>query len=101
MNEILKKLGYDIKFIKILSDNEKLFFIKNHDYIHEIKERLKDELQIPDDKLLKVIQMSYNEYNDEFLKKCKDIIDSEIRNQKILKILSEKVLNFSEFILCD
>ncbi len=99
MYELLKKLGYDYRFIRVMSDEDKLFFIKNNDYISKIKERLKDELQIPDDKLLKVIQMSYNEYNDEFLKKCKDIIDSEIRNQKISKILSEKVLNFSEFIL--
>jgi predicted nucleic-acid-binding Zn-ribbon protein len=99
MNEELIKLEYDYRFIRVMTDEDKLFFIKNNDYISKIKERLKDELQIPDDKLLKVIQMSYNEYNDEFLKKCKDIIDSEIRNQKISKILSENVLNFSEFIL--
>jgi hypothetical protein len=98
MSEELKNLGYDYRFIRILSDEDKLFFIKNNDYISKIKERLKDELKIPDDKLLKVIQMSYNNENDiDFLKKSKNIIDSEIRNQKISKILSEKVLNFSDF----
>ena len=99
MEQTLKELVYDLRFIRILSNEEKLFFIENDESIKSIKDTLLEEFKIPEDKILKIIQMSYNyDGYDEFLNKVKSAIYSEIRNQKISKILSEKsVLNFSEF----
>ena len=99
MDEKLKELGYDLRFIRILSNEEKLFFIENDESIKSIKNTLLEEFKIPEDKIIKVIQMSYNyDGDDQFLNKVKSTIYTEIRNQKISKILSEKsVLNFSEF----
>jgi hypothetical protein len=98
MDEKLKELGYDRRFIRILSNEEMLFFIENDESIKLIKNKLLEEFKISEDKLLKLILMSYNyEGDNEFLNKVRSIIYTEIRNRKISKILSENVLNFSEF----
>jgi hypothetical protein len=98
MDEKLKELGYDRRFIRILSNEEMLFFIENDESIKSIKNTLLEEFKIPEDKILNVIRMSYNYDGDvEFLNKVKSIIYSEIRSHKINNILSEKVLYFLEF----
>ena len=100
MDEKLKELGYDLRFIRILSNEEKLFFIENDESIKSMKNTLLEEFKIPEDKIIKVIQMSYNyDGDDQFLNKVKSIIYTEIRNHKLSIILSERrVLSFNQFI---
>ena len=99
MDEKLKELGYDLRFIRILSSEEKLFFIENDESIKSIKNILLEEFKIPEDKILKIIQMSYKyDGDDQFLNKVKSTIYSEIRNHKLSIILSERrVLSFNQF----
>ena len=90
---------YSSRFVRILNNDDKSFFIQNYDVIPEIEKRLHDEISIPYDKTLKSILMSYNYFGEtDFMNNIRDIIYSEIRNNKLNKILSEnKVYNFSEF----
>ena len=90
---------YGSRFVRILNNDDKSFFIQNYDVIPEIEKRLHDEISIPYDKTLKSILMSYNYFGEtDFMNNIRDIIYSEIRNNKLNKILSEnKVYNFSEF----
>ena len=105
MNEELIKLGYDYRFVRVMTDEDKLFFIKNHNIISNIKERLRKEFEVPEDKLLKVIQMCHKlpsdiklyDIENEFFKKVNYIIKSEIRNHRLSLVLSETIINFSKF----
>ena len=92
---------YDKRFVRILSDKDKDFFYKNYEVVNNLKARLLNEYDLPEDKILKTLQMSYDyEGNNEFLNSIKDLIYQEIRDNKLSKILSEnKVYKFSDFLL--
>ena len=92
---------YDKRFVRILSDKDKDFFYKNYEVVNNLKARLLNEYDIPEDKILKTLQISYDyEGDNEFLNNIKDLIYQEIRDNKLSKILSEnKVYKFSDFLL--
>jgi len=99
----MKKLGYNIRFIRILTDEKKKFFIDNDEIIDNIKERIKEEFStdvLDDNKILKLIEMSIDPIIDNgFAQVVNKIIKSEIRNHKISKILEESIVySFKEFI---
>jgi hypothetical protein len=103
MDEEMKKLGYNIRFIRILTDEKKKFFIDNDEIIDNIKERIKEEFStdvLDDNKILKLIEMSIDPIIDNgFAQVVNKIIKSEIRNHKISKILEESIVySFKEFI---
>lgn len=108
MDEEMKKLGYNPRFIRILKNEEKKFFIDNHDIIDNIKKRVKEEfskndtpeIKGPSDgQVLKLILMGIDPMDGlEFLQVVNQIIKSEIRDNKISKILSESIVyRFSQF----
>lgn len=100
MDEEMKKLGYNPRFIRILKNEEKKFFIDNFEIIGNIKKRIKEEFSIDDDdgKILKIITMSINPIDNDSLLHINQIIKSEIRDNKISKILSESIVyRFSQF----
>ena len=92
---------YDKRFVRILSDKDKDFFYNNYEVVNNLKARLLNEYDIPEDKILKTLQISYDyEGDNEFLNNIKDLIYQEIRDNKLSKILSEnKVYKFSDFLL--
>lgn len=108
MDEEMKKLGYNPRFIRILKNEEKKFFIDNHDIIDNIKKRVKEEfskndtheIKGPSDgQVLKLILMGIDPMDGlEFLQVVNQIIKSEIRDNKISKIFSESIVyRFSQF----
>ena len=94
MDEEMKNLGYSPRLIRVLKDREKKFFIDNNEVIDNIKKRIKEEFSLYDDsKILKSIIMGIGPIDDnidfEFSKTINKIIKSEIRDNKISKILKE------------
>ena len=103
MDEEMKNLGYSPRLIRVLKDREKKFFIDNNEVIDNIKKRIKEEFSLYDDnKILKSIIMGIGPIDDninfEFSKTINKIIKSEIRDNKISKILKESVVSFTEYL---
>lgn len=102
MDEKMKKLGYNVRFIRILTGEKKKFFIDNDDIIDNIKKRIKEEFSTNDDnKVLKLIEMGIDPLGIDpmcFTQRVNDIIKSEIRSGKISKILNENVVSFTEYL---
>lgn len=103
MDEEMKNLGYSTRLIRVLKDREKKFFIDNNEVIDNIKKRIKEEFSLYDDnKILKSIIMGIGPIDDnidfEFSKTINKIIKSEIRDNKISKILKESVVSFTEYL---
>ena len=103
MDEEMKKLGYNPRLIRVLNDREKKFFIDNNEVIDNIKKRIKEEFSLYDDsKIVKSIIMGIGPIDDdidiEFVKDINQIIKSEIRDNKISKILKESVVSFTEYL---
>lgn len=103
MDEEMKNLGYSPRLIRVLKDREKKFFIDNNEVIDNIKKRIKEEFSLYDDsKILKSIIMGIGPIDDnidfEFSKTINKIIKSEIRDNKISKILKENVVSFTEYL---
>ena len=103
MDEEMKNLGYSPRLIRVLKDREKKFFIDNNEVIDNIKKRIKEEFSLYDDnKILKSIIMCIGTIDDninfEFSKTINKIIKSEIRDNKISKILKESVVSFTEYL---
>jgi hypothetical protein len=100
MDEEMKNLGYSPRLIRVLNDKEKKFFIDNNEVIDNIKKRIKEEFSLYDDsKIIKSIIMGIDPISDTgFTNDVNQIIKSEIRDNKISKILKESVVSFTEYL---
>jgi SMC interacting uncharacterized protein involved in chromosome segregation len=99
LNYKFNQLGITDRQFRILSDKVKKFVEDNFDVIPNIKESFRKSFPKVKDELQLIFHTIDNDFiDDEFYNERRRIIEAEIRNYKISKLLGENfIYKFSEF----